>query len=247
MGLHRVVFQSADIQVLHLLDHNLCVSNVSYALWLSHLLSSLPEYLGGYPEERYAISRLINAIRPTLTAEFLQPGRLRCPGLPFSKTWHPPQCFNEEEFTECGRNLTDCVTYGLTVPFSPESVAEPKAEEILNAGTGPSTTSNLVLSVTSPENGQLSCSSPSNDSLSSSSTRNAPASGDTNLSVSPECGSASSSSSESDRSLADVLKYIHGSPKRSRLPKSPFPKQDAVFTLQSVPKVFLQRVLKLWS
>ncbi|KAE9404229.1 hypothetical protein BT96DRAFT_1016442 [Gymnopus androsaceus JB14] len=117
LGLTKVVFRNADIQTLLLLDHNLCVSNVSYAHWLSHLLSSLPEYLGNYPEERCAISQLIHAIRPTLTAAFLHADRLQCPGLPFNKEWRPPLCFSAGEFEERGTDLVDCVTFGLAIPL----------------------------------------------------------------------------------------------------------------------------------
>ncbi|KAJ3911399.1 hypothetical protein F5877DRAFT_73212, partial [Lentinula edodes] len=54
-GLEQTVFRNADIHVLHLLGHNLCVSNIAYARWLSHLLSNLPAFLDDRLEERRTV------------------------------------------------------------------------------------------------------------------------------------------------------------------------------------------------
>ncbi|KAJ3884937.1 hypothetical protein GG344DRAFT_70960, partial [Lentinula edodes] len=54
-GLEQTVFRNADIHVLHLLGHNLCVSNIAYARWLSHLLSNLPAFLDDHLEERRTV------------------------------------------------------------------------------------------------------------------------------------------------------------------------------------------------
>lgn len=116
LGLEQTVFQNADIHVLHLLGHNLCVSNIAYARWLSHLLSNLPAFLDDHLEERRTVGQLIHAIRPSLTSEFLSPNGLPCNGLPFDKDWTTAiSCI--EERAERKQNLMDCITYGLYIPL----------------------------------------------------------------------------------------------------------------------------------
>ncbi|KAJ3874482.1 hypothetical protein F5051DRAFT_443281 [Lentinula edodes] len=115
-GLEQTVFRNADIHVLHLLGHNLCVSNIAYARWLSHLLSNLPAFLDDRLEERRTVGQLIHAIRPSLTSEFLSPNGLPCNGLPFDKDWTTAiSCI--EECVERKQNLMDCITYGLYIPL----------------------------------------------------------------------------------------------------------------------------------
>lgn len=116
LGLEQTVFRNADIHVLHLLGHNLCVSNIAYARWLSHLLSNLPAFLDDHLEERRTVGQLIHAIRPSLTSEFLSPNGLPCNGLPFDKDWTTAiSCI--EECAERKQNLMDCITYGLYIPL----------------------------------------------------------------------------------------------------------------------------------
>ncbi|KAJ3853482.1 hypothetical protein EV368DRAFT_81529 [Lentinula lateritia] len=115
-GLEQTVFRNADIHVLYLLGHNLCVSNIAYARWLSHLLSNLPTFLSDHLEECRTVGQLIHAIRPSLTSEFLSSNGLPCNGLPFDKGWTSAiSCV--EESAERKQNLMDCITYGLYIPL----------------------------------------------------------------------------------------------------------------------------------
>ncbi|KAJ4493473.1 hypothetical protein C8J55DRAFT_498917 [Lentinula edodes] len=116
LGLEQTVFRNADVHVLHLLGHNLCVSNIAYARWLSHLLSDLPVFLDDHLEERRTVGQLIHAIRPSLTSGFLSLNGLPCNGLPFDKDWTTAiSCI--EECAERKQNLMDCITYGLYIPL----------------------------------------------------------------------------------------------------------------------------------
>ncbi|KAJ3730407.1 hypothetical protein C8R42DRAFT_6182 [Lentinula raphanica] len=117
LGLEQPVFRNADVHTIHLLGHNLCISNVIYARWLSYLVSTLPTLLAERVDELRAISRLIYAAHPSLTPDFLHPNRLPCSGFPFDKEWTPAYSC-KEEFEERGRNLMDCITYRLPIPLN---------------------------------------------------------------------------------------------------------------------------------
>ncbi|KAJ3828992.1 hypothetical protein F5880DRAFT_658049 [Lentinula raphanica] len=117
LGLERSVFRNADVHTIHLLGHNLCISNIIYARWLSYLLSTLPTLLAERVDELRAISRLIYAAHPSLTPDFLHPNRLPCSGFPFDKEWTPAYSC-KEEFEERGRNLMECITYRLSIPLN---------------------------------------------------------------------------------------------------------------------------------
>ncbi|KAJ4490807.1 hypothetical protein J3R30DRAFT_3694605 [Lentinula aciculospora] len=173
LDLEQFVFRNADIHALHLLGHNLCISNIAYARWLSHLSSNLPVFLGNHVDEHRVIVRLIHAVRPFLTPGFLSPNSLPCSGLPFDKGWTPAlSCM--EEFVERGQGLMDCITYGLYVPLytAPTStnqafhgdftVPEPTISVFLDAdwipgprSSGESSTTSIDTNVTSPDIARL--------------------------------------------------------------------------------------------
>ncbi|KAJ3739951.1 hypothetical protein DFH05DRAFT_474744 [Lentinula detonsa] len=211
LGLERAVFRNADVHTLHLLGHNLCVSNITYARWLSHLLSTLPALLPDRLNERREISRLIHAIRPSLTPEFLHPNCLPCSGLPFDKNWKPAHSC-AEAFTERGRNLMDCITYRLSVPL----YAGPTVTDCLvDAKGSPRTTYNNPVEL--------------NDS--STSTESSTASIDTHI-TSPDLNPTSMQlkPSPSKRGSFSNQRNSPARPdgctvrfKRSQLPRSPFP------------------------
>ncbi|KAF9074105.1 hypothetical protein BDP27DRAFT_1444389 [Rhodocollybia butyracea] len=162
LDLDKIAFQNADVHILHLLDHNLCISNISYSRWLLHLLSTLPVYLGHHPEEYRAINDHIYAIRPSLTPEFLHPNCLPCTGLPLDKGWQPASS-NVQEFEERGRNLIHCVTFGVATrpvsndfidimpkPILIKNIAQGSSDNSSSNGCGPSRGTNTDFPVSLP-------------------------------------------------------------------------------------------------
>ncbi|KAF5375981.1 hypothetical protein D9757_008820 [Collybiopsis confluens] len=118
IGLEKPVFRTAEVNLMYLLDHNLCISNVVYARWMSDLRALLPAFLAGnyYQEERSAIEDLIECAFPPLTPEFLDPGTLPCNGYPLDEDWQP-QTRTLHEFRQRGRDLIDSLTFGVAIPL----------------------------------------------------------------------------------------------------------------------------------
>ncbi|KIK58605.1 hypothetical protein GYMLUDRAFT_1005879 [Collybiopsis luxurians FD-317 M1] len=230
LDLEKSLFRSADVDLLHLLGHNLCVSNIAYVRWLNYIQATLPEVLGDYIEEHDSIFELISSIRPPLTPEFLGSHCLSCTGLPLDKRWYPA-IRDIEEFEDRGKDLIDC----LCVGFSSRLHESPGPEKVAEPDPGPSG------KVTTDSDGNET--NDSNTNSKSQGTEGEPSDKSSSPCVPTPILSPAKSSTDS---LAEVLDYINTlTAKHSRLRKSQGP--SYLSPLLSTAETFLNGFRWLWS